>query len=115
MDLSQKPEVRELIREEVRKCNETLPESTRVRRFLLLTKDLDADDAEMTRTRKVRRRFIGDKYQPLVTALYSGADHAAIETAVRFEDGRTGTIKADLAIRDMTAQAAAPAPLRKAS
>src|SRR5262249_1948456 len=61
MDLSGKPEVRTLIRDEIRKCNETLPEAGKVRRFLLLTKDLEADDAEMTRTRKVRRRFVAEK------------------------------------------------------
>ncbi len=62
MDLTQKPEVRELIREEIAKGNATLPDSTKIRRFLLLTKDLEADDAEMTRTRKVRRRFVAEKY-----------------------------------------------------
>jgi long-chain acyl-CoA synthetase len=87
---------------------------SQIRRFLVLHKELDADDGELTRTRKVRRRFIGERYEPLVAALYSGATHGAIETAVRFEDGRTGTLKADLAIRDMAAQDAA-APLRKAS
>src|SRR5881392_3682253 len=71
-DLSQKPEVRELIREEVRKCNATLPDVTKVRRFLLLTKDLDADDAEVTRTRKVRRRYVAEKYAPVIDAIYAG-------------------------------------------
>src|SRR6266566_2805786 len=76
-DLSQKPEVRALIREEIRKCNATLPDATRVRRFLLLTKDLDADDAEVTRTRKVRRRYVAEKYAPIIDAFYAG--HAAVE------------------------------------
>ena len=71
MDLSQKPEVRELIREEIGKGNETLPDATKIRRFLLLTKDLEADDAEMTRTRKVRRRFVADKYAAVIDAFYA--------------------------------------------
>src|SRR5256885_13902414 len=72
MDLSQKPEIRGLIRDEIRKCNETLPKAGKVRRFLLLTKDLEADDAGMTRTRKVRRRFVAEKDAPVLDAFYSG-------------------------------------------
>src|SRR5918996_727536 len=71
MDLSQKPDVRGLIRDEIEKINETLPDSSRVRRFLLLTKDLDADDAEITRTRKVRRRYVAEKYANVIEAFYS--------------------------------------------
>ena len=74
IDLSQNPEVRALIRDEIGKGNETLPEATQVRRFLLLTKDLDADDAEMTRTRKVRRRFIAEKYADVIDGLLHGRD-----------------------------------------
>ena len=72
MDLSQKPEVRGLIRDEIRRGNETLPDAQKVRRFLLLTKDLEADDAEMTRTRKVRRRYVAEKYAPVIDAFYCG-------------------------------------------
>jgi long-chain acyl-CoA synthetase len=60
--------VRALIREEIAKGNATLPDATKVRRFLLLTKDLEADDAEMTRTRKVRRRYVAEKYAPVIEA-----------------------------------------------
>jgi long-chain acyl-CoA synthetase len=74
MDLTQKPEIRELVREEIAKGNATLPDSTKIRRFLLLTKDLEADDAEMTRTRKVRRRFVAEKYAGIIDAFYSGGD-----------------------------------------
>ena len=111
-------------RVECRKVNGDLAQEphlagSQIRRFLILHKELDADDGELTRTRKVRRRFIGEKYDALVAALYSGAAMAHVETSMRFEDGRTGTIKADLAIRDVAqqgvAQDAAPAPLRKAS
>lgn len=82
-------------------------------RFLILHKELDADDGELTRTRKVRRGFIGDRFKPLVEALYSGARSARIETEVKFEDGRKGVLKAELQIRDAKT-AATVAPLRKA-
>jgi long-chain acyl-CoA synthetase len=86
---------------------------SQIRRFLILHKELDADDGELTRTRKVRRRFIGERFQPLVDALYSSAESARIETEVLFEDGRKGSLKAELRIRD--AKLAAPvAVLRKA-
>ncbi len=73
---------------------------TQIRRFLILHKELDPDDGELTRTRKVRRRIIADRYEPLIDALYAGADHAFIETQVTFEDGRTGKLSADLRIEE---------------
>ena len=72
MDLSQKPETYELVRSEIERINRGLPEAGRVKRFLLLGKDLDADDAEITRTRKLRRSFIADKYADVIEAFYSG-------------------------------------------
>jgi long-chain acyl-CoA synthetase len=72
-----------------------------IRRFLILHKELDADDGELTRTQKVRRRFIADRYAPLVTALYNGSLEADISTEVTFEDGRKGTMAARIKIRDM--------------
>ncbi len=74
---------------------------SQIRRFLILHKELDADDGELTRTRKVRRAFIADRYAPLVTALYDGSEMTHIETEVTFEDGRKGMIAADIQIRDM--------------
>ena len=100
-DLSQKPEVRALIREEVQKCNRTLPDAAKIRRFLLLTKDLDADDAEITRTRKVRRRFITEKYAAVVDAFYSGRDEVELTTAITYEDGRQATIQSRVKIEDV--------------
>ena len=105
VDLSQKAEVRELIREEVRKCNETLPDATRIRRVLLLTKDLDADDAEITRTRKVRRRHVADKYASVIDAFYSGRDEIELMTAITYEDGRQATIQSRVRIEDVEAGA----------
>jgi len=71
-----------------------------VHRFLVLHKELDADDGELTRTNKVRRGFIAEKYGVLVDALYAGKAEQYIETQVKFEDGRTGSVSATLKIRD---------------
>ena len=104
-DLAGKPEVLQLVRECVEKVNADLAADamlagSQVSRFLVLHKELDADDGELTRTRKVRRGFIGEKYQVLVDALYGGKAEQFIETAVKFEDGRTGSVSATLAIID---------------
>jgi long-chain acyl-CoA synthetase len=101
MDLSQKAEVRDLIRDEIRRANQTLPEAIRIRRFLLLTKDLEADDAEMTRTRKVRRRYVADKYAAVIAALYGGADEVELSTSITYEDGRQATIQSRVRIEDV--------------
>ena len=105
MDIAQKPEVYELIRDCVEKVNadlaaDALLAGSQVTRFLVLHKELDADDGEMTRTRKVKRGFINDKYSVLVDALYGGKTEQFIETAVKFEDGRTGSVSATLKIAD---------------
>ena len=104
-DLASKPEVYELIRECVEKVNADLAEDallagSQVSRFLVLHKELDADDGELTRTNKVRRGFIGDKYAVLVDALYGGKSEQFIQTQVKFEDGRTGSVSATLKIVD---------------
>ena len=104
-DLAQKPEVYELVRECVEKVNADLAADgklagSQISRFLILHKELDADDGELTRTRKVRRGYIGERYQALVDALYTGKASQYIETAVKFEDGRSGTVAADLRIVD---------------
>ena len=101
MDLSQKAEVRGLIREEIRRANQTLPEGIRIRRVLLLTKDLEADDAEMTRTRKVRRRYVADKYATVIDALYGGAGETELSTSITYEDGRQATIQSRVRIEDV--------------
>jgi long-chain acyl-CoA synthetase len=105
-DLAGKPEVRELVADCVRKVNADLAADARlagcqVSRFLILHKELDADDGELTRTRKVRRGYIGEKYQVLVDALYGGQAEQYIETAVKFEDGRSGKVSATLKIVDV--------------
>jgi|KBSSwiStaDraftv2_1062776.scaffolds.fasta_scaffold01630_14 long-chain acyl-CoA synthetase len=103
MDLSQKPEVRDLIREEIARGNATLPDSTKIRRFLLLTKDLEADDAEMTRTRKVRRRFVFEKYARVIEAFYAEEDEVPLSTVITYEDGRQATIQSRVRIADVGA------------
>ena len=100
-DLSQKTEVRELIADEIRKGNQTLPEATKIRRFLLLTKDLEADDAEMTRTRKVRRRFVAEKYAAVIDAFYSGGHEVELATTITYEDGRQASIQSRARIEDV--------------
>ncbi|HXJ77525.1 MAG TPA: AMP-binding protein [Candidatus Methylomirabilis sp.] len=101
MDLSQKAEVRDRIREEIRKGNETLPDATKIRRFLLLTKDLEADDNEVTRTRKVRRRFVADKYAAVIDAFYSGQDEVELTSTITYEDGRQASIRSRVRIEDV--------------
>jgi long-chain acyl-CoA synthetase len=99
-ELSAQPQVRELVRNEVRKCNATLPQAAQIRRFLLLNKELDADDNEVTRTRKIRRRFVAEKYNAVVEALYGGRRDVELVTAITFEDGRRATIRSNVAIDD---------------
>lgn len=97
-ELAARPEVYDLIRGNVEQVNRDLAKdahmsSSQIRRFLILPKELDADDGELTRTRKVRRRFIGERYEMLVEALFSDRDHIDMQMEVRFEDGRTGAIR----------------------
>ena len=104
-DLAQKTEVYQLIQECVEKVNADLAQDTllagsQVSRFLVLHKELDADDGELTRTNKVRRGFIADKYKPLVDGLYGGMTSQFIETVVKFEDGRSGSVSATLLISE---------------
>jgi len=104
-DLAQKPEIYDLVRHEVNRVNRSLVEAgelagAQIRKFLLLHKELDADDQEMTRTRKVRRGFVAAKYAPLIAGLYSGVDHVNVEAQVTYEDGRVGMMRADVRIAE---------------
>ena len=104
-DLAQKPEVYQLMQECVEKVNadlatDALLAGSQVSRFLILHKELDADDGELTRTNKVKRGFIADKYGVLVEAMYAGKTEQYIETVVKFEDGRTGSVSATLQLSD---------------
>jgi long-chain acyl-CoA synthetase len=111
MDLSRKPEVAALIAGEIAKANATLPDVQQVKRFLLLNKELEADDAEMTRTRKVRRRFVAEKYASVIGAFYGGAPKVQVTLEITFEDGRKSQLTSDIDIHDL-----APAePARQAA
>jgi long-chain acyl-CoA synthetase len=105
-DLSAKAEVRKLIAEEIGKCNATLPEATKIRRFLLLNKEFEADDNEMTRTRKIRRRFVAEKYAKVVDAFYAGAKEVELTTEITYEDGRKQTLHSNIVIEDSGVPAA---------
>ena len=118
-DLAVNPRVLEIVKGHVEQVNRDLAADPRlagsqIKRFLVLHKELDADDGELTRTRKVRRGFVGEKYKPLIDALYSTVETTHIETEVTFEDGRKGKIAADLAVLE-AATFGATEPLKKAS
>jgi long-chain acyl-CoA synthetase len=104
-DLAQKPEVYNLIHNEILRVNKSLSldeqlKGAQIKRFLLLHKELDPDDGEITRTRKVRRKFISEKYDNLIAALYTDKDSVEVEATITYEDGRTTTMKANLGIRE---------------
>jgi long-chain acyl-CoA synthetase len=103
-DIAAKPEVYDLVYDEVVRVNKSLAEDeqlkgAQIHKYLILHKELDPDDEEITRTRKIRRKFIAQKYAELIDALYSDSDHVAVEAKITYEDGRTTTINADLKIR----------------
>lgn len=105
MDLAGKPETAALITAELEKCNATLPAGQQVRRFLLLAKELDADDAEMTRTRKVRRGFVAEKYAAVIEAIYAGAASTETTVEITYEDGRKASVRGRIVIHDVGARA----------
>ncbi|SDE55884.1 long-chain fatty acid--CoA ligase [Rhodospira trueperi] len=100
-NLSARPEVYGLLREEVERVNETLPEAQRIRKFLLLYKELDPDDGELTRTRKVRRGVIAEKYAREIEAIYSGQDAIDVDTTITFQDGSTARIQTTLNVETL--------------
>jgi len=113
-ELAGHPLVYDMIENHVAEVNRSLAQDkamagAQIKRFLILHKELDADDGELTRTQKVRRSFIADRYGPLIRALYDGSKEADIATEVTFEDGRKGVIKARVKIQDMKIVPASPA------
>ncbi|MBO8163756.1 MAG: AMP-binding protein [Brevibacillus sp.] len=103
-DLSQKSEVLRLIRQEVARVNQSLPEKARVKRFVLLYKELDADDEELTRTRKVRRGFISKKYEKVLDGLYGENKLLDVEGTIKYRDGKEATIRARMEVVDVEEQ-----------
>ena len=119
-ELAGHPDVYKMVERRVDELNQSLKDEPRmagsqIKRFLILIKELDADDGELTRTQKVRRTLIEDRYAPLYTALYDGSDMCHLETEVTFEDGRKGMIKGDVRIVDMQTYPSAAAPMQEAA
>jgi len=100
-DLCARPEVMGLVRDEIRKCNALLPPPTRIRRFLVLNKEFDADDDEITRTRKIRRRFVAEKYAAVIDGFYGGASEVELNAEITYEDGRKAMLRSVLASGDV--------------
>lgn len=100
-DLAQKPEVYEVVRQEIARVNEGLPVGCRIRKFVNLHKEFDPDEAELTRNRKLRRAFVAERYCGLIAAIYGGQDEVTIETQVKYRDGRTGTLKTNISIKSV--------------
>jgi len=100
-DLSQKPEVIELIKKDIQRINKFLPEWSRIRKFVNLHKEFDADEAELTRTRKLRRTFVESRYSDLITALYGKDKDYNVEASVTYRDGRKGVIKTSIHINSV--------------
>ena len=100
-DLSSRDEVYALVRKEVEAVNASLPPAQRIAKFLLLYKELDADDGELTRTRKVRRGVINEKYADIIEAIYAGKSEIDVDTVIRFQDGATQRIRTKLAVVEL--------------
>jgi long-chain acyl-CoA synthetase len=101
IDLSQKDEVYALVRAAVAEVNESLPVNGRVRRFVLMHKEFDADEAEMTRSRKLRRNVLYDKYADIIEAMYGDSGVVNVKATVRYQDGRVGTMETSVKIASL--------------
>jgi long-chain acyl-CoA synthetase len=115
-DLSQMSAVADLIREEIVRINKFLPDHAQVRRFANFPKELDPDEGELTRTRKLRREFLVERYAELIDALYNGSDRVVLSIPVTYQDGRRGTMAANVSVHsvdDVPLAAAAAQPRRK--
>jgi long-chain acyl-CoA synthetase len=100
-DLSQKPEVIALVQQAIRHVNETLPEPLKIRRFVSLHKEFDADDGEITRTRKLRRNVVEERYAPLIEAIYGGQAKVMMRAQVTYETGETGVTERLLTVEEI--------------
>jgi long-chain acyl-CoA synthetase len=119
-ELAAHPKVYEMVRQRVDEMNKALAQepqmaASQIRRFLILHKELDADDGELTRTQKVRRPFINERYAALIAALYDGSAACHVATEMTFEDGRKGVVEGDIRIVDMPVYPARSEPLREAA
>ena len=100
-DLSQRPEVYELVKNEIQKLCERFPENIRIKRFAILLKELHPDDGELTRTRKVRRAFVNERYNDLIRDIYQSKKEHDLDIEIRYEDGRISTFKGTVAIEEV--------------
>ena len=100
-DLSQVPQVIELVRAAVRRVNGTLPDGLKLRRFVSLHKEFDADDGEITRTRKLRRNVVEERYQPIIEAIYGGRKEVTMQARIIYESGEIGVIERNLAVQEV--------------
>jgi len=101
VDLSQKKEVADLVQKDLVRVNSYLPEPSRVRKFVLLHKEFDADEAELTRTRKLRRDFVEQRYKDLIDAMYSSKKSVVVEAPITYRDGRKGVVSTDINVRQV--------------
>ena len=100
-DLSQKPEVSELIKRDIEKVNEALPQGCRIMKYAILHKEFDADESELTRNRKLRKKFVEERYHELISTIYSSKTEAPINTQIRYRDGRIGIIETVISIKSI--------------
>lgn len=101
LDISQKDEVAELIKQDIQNVNRVLPDAARVKRFVCLHKEFDADEAELTRTRKIRRAFVEERYKNIIEEMYGDRKEIAVESEVTYQDGRKGILRAFVKVRDL--------------
>jgi len=101
VDLSQRDEVAELIRNDIKRVNNNLPAQGRVEKFVLMHKEFDADEAELTRTRKLRREYMEDRYQKLIGAMYDDTKEVEIDAEVTYRDGRQGVVTTGIRVRSV--------------
>jgi long-chain acyl-CoA synthetase len=100
-ELSQKPEVYQLVKQDIDRVNQTLPPGTKIKKYVNLHKEFDPDEAELTRDRKLRKAFVQERYRELIKAIYSNKTEVPVEAQVRYRDGRMGTIKTTLSIQSV--------------
>jgi long-chain acyl-CoA synthetase len=102
VDLSQKAEVADLVHKDLVRVNSYLPEASRVKRFVLMHKEFDPDEAELTRTRKLRREFMEERYRDLIGGIYGDSEEIKVEAAVTYRDGRKGIVTTGIKIRSVS-------------
>ena len=100
-ELSQRPEIYELVKHDIDRVNSALSPGSRVKKYVNLHKEFDPDEGELTRTRKLRRRFLEERYRGIIDAIYGDKTEVPVEARIRYQDGRTGTVKTTLGIQKL--------------